>query len=135
MIVFVRSDASAEQITLIDSVLRASPTIIDVSKLKYLNKTESYEEAKRIFVGDPVTLSLLTPESIPTQFKVVPLSDDPTLVRSLSDQYRTLPGVDLNSFKFHSRCDTRYVAGSFSRSGWFDLEHDSNCDVCSPSRN
>ena len=94
MIVFVRSDASAEQITLIDSVLRASPTIIDVSKLMYLNKSESYEEAKRIFVGDPVTLSLLTPESIPTQFKVVPLSDDPTLVRSLSDQYRTLPGVE-----------------------------------------
>ncbi|GBL20432.1 cell division protein FtsX [Acidimicrobiaceae bacterium] len=94
MIVFVRSDASAEQITLIDSVLRASPTIIDVSKLTYLNKAESYEEAKRIFVGDPVTLSLLTPESIPTQFKVVPLSDDPMLVRSLSDQYRTLPGVE-----------------------------------------
>lgn len=93
MIVFVRSDASAEQITLIDSVLRASPTIIDVSKLTYLNKAESYEEAKRIFV-DPVTLSLLTPESIPTQFKVVPLSDDPMLVRSLSDQYRTLPGVE-----------------------------------------
>ena len=94
MIVFVRSDASAEQITLIDSVLRASPTIIYVSKLTYLNKSESYEEAKRIFLGDPVTLSLLTPESIPTQFKVVPLSDDPTLVRSLSDQYRTLPGVE-----------------------------------------
>ena len=94
MIVFVRSDASAEQIGLIDSVLRSSPTIIDVNKLLYLNKTESYEEAKRIFVGDPVTLSLLTPESIPTQFKVVPLSDDPQLVRSLSDQYRTMPGVE-----------------------------------------
>ena len=94
MIVFVRSDASAEQIGLIDSVLRSSPTIIDVNKLLYLNKTESYEEAKRIFVGDPVTLSLLTPESIPTQFKVVPLSDDPQLIRSLSDQYRTLPGVE-----------------------------------------
>jgi len=94
MIIFVRSDASAEQIALVDSVLRASPTIIDVEKLRYLNKTESYEEAKRIFVGDPVTLSLLAPETIPTQFKVVPLSDDPTLVRSLSDQFRTLPGVE-----------------------------------------
>ena len=94
MIIFVRSDASAEQIALVDSVLRASPTIIDVEKLRYLNKTESYEEAKRIFVGDPVTLSLLAPETIPTQFKVVPLSDDPTLVRSLSDQYRTLHGVE-----------------------------------------
>ena len=94
MIIFVRSDASAEQIALVDSVLRASPTIIDFEKLRYLNKTESYEEAKRIFVGDPVTLSLLAPETIPTQFKVVPLSDDPTLVRSLSDQFRTLPGVE-----------------------------------------
>ncbi|MFM8852726.1 MAG: cell division protein FtsX, partial [Acidimicrobiaceae bacterium] len=94
MIVFVRSDASAEQIALIDSVLRASPTIIDVENLRYLNKIESYEEAKRIFAGDQVTLGLLTPETIPTQFKVVPLSDDPTLVRSLSDQYRTLPGVE-----------------------------------------
>ena len=94
MIVFVRSDASAEQVALIDSVLRASPTIIDVEKLRYLNKTESYEEAKRIFAGDPVTLALLTPETIPTQFKIVPLSDDPTLVRSLGDQYRTLPGVE-----------------------------------------
>ncbi|NDH45018.1 MAG: FtsX-like permease family protein [Actinobacteria bacterium] len=37
---------------------------------------------------------MLSPETIPTQFKVVPLSDDPTLVRSLSDQYRTLPGVE-----------------------------------------
>ena len=41
-----------------------------------------------------VAKGLLTPETIPTQFKVVPLSDDPTLVRSLSDQYRTLPGVE-----------------------------------------
>ena len=38
MIIFVRSDASAEQIALVDSVLRASPTIIDVEKLRYLNK-------------------------------------------------------------------------------------------------
>ena len=61
--------------------------------MQYLNKTESYEEAKRIFVGDPVTLSLLTPDNIPSQFKVVPITQDPELVRSLSEQYRSLPGV------------------------------------------
>ncbi|NBY11438.1 MAG: hypothetical protein EBQ75_00080 [Actinobacteria bacterium] len=44
---------------------------------------QTYEEAKRIFAGDPVTLSLLTPENIPSQYKVVPLTDDPALVRSL----------------------------------------------------
>lgn len=94
MIVFVRSDASPEQVDLINQTLRASPQVIDVDKLRYLDKAESYAEAQRIFVGDPVTLSLLTPETIPTQFKVVPRSDDPALVRSLGEQYRTLPGVE-----------------------------------------
>jgi len=93
MIVFVRSDATPEQISLIDQTIKAAPTIIDAEKLRYLDKTQSYEEAKRIFVGDPVTLSLLTPDNIPSQFKVVPITQDPELVRSLSEQYRSLPGV------------------------------------------
>ena len=38
--------------------------------------------------------SLLTPENIPSQYKVVPITDDPALVRSLSEQYRSLPGVE-----------------------------------------
>jgi cell division transport system permease protein len=93
MIVFVRSDATPEQISLIDQTIKSAPTIIDVDKLRYLDKTASYEEAKRIFVGDPVTLSLLTTDNIPSQFKVVPITQDPALVRSLSEQYRSLPGV------------------------------------------
>ena len=93
MIVFVRSDATPEQISLIDQTIKAAPTIIDVEKLQYLDKTQSYEEAKRIFVGDPVTLSQLTHDHIPSQFKVVPITQDPELVRSLSEQYRSLPGV------------------------------------------
>ena len=93
MIVFVRSDATPEQISLIDQTIKAAPTIIDAEKLQYLDKTQSYEEAKRIFVGDPVTLSLFTPDNIPSQFKVVPITQDPELVRSLSEQYRSLPGV------------------------------------------
>ncbi len=93
MIVFVRSDATPEQISLIDQTIKSAPNIIDAEKLQYLDKTKSYEEAKRIFVGDPVTLSLLTPDNIPSQFKVVPITQDPELVRSLSEQYRSLPGV------------------------------------------
>jgi cell division transport system permease protein len=94
MIVFVRSDALPDQIAYIDSSIRAANTIVDVEKLQYFDKTQTYEEAKRIFVGDPVTLSLLTPENIPSQFKVVPLTEDPALVRSLSEQFRSLPGVE-----------------------------------------
>ena len=94
LIVFVRSDATPEQIALIDESIRSAPTIIDIDKLEYLDKTQTYEEAKRIFAGDPVTLSLLTPENIPSEFKVVPITQDPALVRSLSEQYRSLPGVE-----------------------------------------
>jgi cell division transport system permease protein len=94
MIVFVRSDATPEQIAYIDTSIRSANTIVDVDKLQYLDKAQTYEEAQRIFVGDPVTLSLLTPENIPSQFKVVPLTEDPALVRSLSEQFRSLPGVE-----------------------------------------
>ncbi|NDH36678.1 MAG: hypothetical protein EBX76_01660 [Acidimicrobiia bacterium] len=59
MIVFVRSDASPEQVALIDSTLRAAPSVIDVEKIRYLDKTESYAEAQRIFAGDPVTLPFM----------------------------------------------------------------------------
>lgn len=93
MIVFVRPDATQEQVDFISQTLKAQPNVINLDKLVYLDKTQSYAEAQRVFVGDPTTLSLLTLDTIPTQFKVVPKTTDPALVRSLADQYRTLPGV------------------------------------------
>ncbi|GDX29244.1 cell division protein FtsX [Actinomycetes bacterium] len=93
MIVFVRPDASEEQLTFIRQTLEAQPNVIDVKKLDYLDRAASFEEAKRVFAGDRTTLSLLTVETIPSQFKVVPLTTDPALVRGLADQYRNLPGV------------------------------------------
>jgi cell division transport system permease protein len=79
MIVFVRPDVAPEALAFI--------------KLEYLDKTQSFAEAQRVFAGDPTTLSLLSIETIPSQFKVVPKTTDPELVRSLANQYRTLPGV------------------------------------------
>lgn len=93
MIVFVRPDVTPDALTFIEQNLKSQPNVVDVDKLSYLDREASYEEAKRVFAGDPTTLSLLSVESIPSQFKVVPLTTDPELVRSLADQYRTLPGV------------------------------------------
>ena len=78
---------------LIEENLRSQPNVVDLDKLEYLDRDASYEEAKRVFVGDPTTLSLLSIDTIPSQFKVVPLTTDPELVRNLALQYRTLPGV------------------------------------------
>jgi cell division transport system permease protein len=93
MIVFVRPDVAPDALTLIEQNLKSQPNVIDIDKLDYLDKTASFEEAKRVFAGDPTTLSLLSIETIPSQFKVVPKTTDPELVRSLATQYRTLPGV------------------------------------------
>ena len=93
MIVFVRPDVAPDALTFIEQNLKSQPNVIDVDKLEYLDKTASCEEAKRVFAGDPTTLSLLSIETIPSQFKVVPKTTDPELVRSLANQYRTLPGV------------------------------------------
>ncbi|MEY3093217.1 MAG: cell division protein FtsX [Actinomycetota bacterium] len=93
LIVYVRSDATAEQIQLIEGALKSQPSIIDVDRLRYLNQAESYAEAERLFAGDPGTLRLLTPENIPSQFKVVPIAEDSALVRELGEQFRQLAGV------------------------------------------
>lgn len=94
MIVFVRADATPEQIEFIEETLRSQPTVIDVDELRYLNQAQSYEEAQKVFAGDPTTLSLLNPQRIPSQFKVVPVTEQTQLVRSLSEQFRQLPGVE-----------------------------------------
>ncbi len=93
MIVFLRADVTEEARIFVQQNLESQPNVIDVDKLVYLDKTQSFEEAKRVFAGDPTTLSLLSIDTIPSQFKVVPKTTDPELVRSLAAQYRTLPGV------------------------------------------
>lgn len=93
LIVYVRSDASPEQIQVIEQALRSQPSVIDVNQLRYLDQSESYAEAQKLFAGDPGTLRLLTPENIPSQFKVVPVAQDSNLIRELGEQFRLLPGV------------------------------------------
>ena len=93
MIVFVRPDATTEALAFIEQNLKSQPNLVNVDKLAYLDRAASYEEAKRVFAGDPTTLSLLSVETIPSQFKVVPRTTDPELVRNLATQFRGLPGV------------------------------------------
>ena len=93
MIVFMAPDATPESVGYVEGVIKAQPNVVDVNKLVYLDKVASYAEAQKLFAGDPTMLSLLTPENIPTQFKIVSLTNDSALLRSLGDQYRNLPKV------------------------------------------
>lgn len=93
LIVYVSAGATTDQVASIRTALESQPSVIDVSRLRYLDQAQSYEEAQKLFAGDPGTLRLLTPENIPSQFKVVPTTQDSTLIRDLGEQFRTLPGV------------------------------------------
>jgi len=93
LIVFMAPDAAPENVAYVESVIKSQPNVVDIEKLAYLDKPASFEEAQKLFAGDPTMLSLLTPETIPTQFKIVSLTDDSALLRSLADQYRILPKV------------------------------------------
>jgi cell division transport system permease protein len=92
VIVFMKSDATADQIAYVEAQLKADPNV-DGDKLRYLDKPASFEEAKRIFAGDPSTLRLLQVDTIPSQFKVVPATDDAALVQSLGQAWEQYPGV------------------------------------------
>ena len=94
LIVYLRNDASELQIQEVRQALESQPNVVDTSRLQYLDVEASLAEADRLFAGDPDTRQLLTPENMPTQFKVVPADDASTeLLTQLSAGFRSLPGV------------------------------------------
>lgn len=94
MIVYVENDASPEQVAVVQQALASTPDIIDVDQLQYLDIDASLVEANRLFAGDPETLQLLTADTIPTQFKVVPVSGTTLeLLTQLALNFKTLPKV------------------------------------------
>ncbi len=94
LIVYLRNDASDLQIQQVREALESQPTVIDTTRLQYLDLDASLAEAQRLFAGDPDTLQLLTRENMPTQFKVVPTDEASTeLLTQLSAGFRGLPGV------------------------------------------
>jgi cell division transport system permease protein len=94
LIVYLRNDASDLQIREVRQALESQPNVVDTTKLQYLDVEASLAEADRLFAGDPDTRQLLTPENMPTQFKVVPTDEASTeLLTQLSTGFRGLPGV------------------------------------------
>jgi cell division transport system permease protein len=91
MIIYVNPGASDAQRTEIENALGTLP---QVESFSYCDTTCSMEEAQRLLAGDPATLELLTPETIPTQYKVVPAdATDVDTLRQLRGDLQGLPNV------------------------------------------
>jgi len=89
-IVYMKSDASPDQIDAVKRALDASP---HVKSTRYLNHDEANAEFKLIFADEPAIRDSLTPAETPTSYKVQVKDASFEVVQSLQDYFKTLPGV------------------------------------------
>ena len=86
-----RSEASEGQIAAVRTELEQSP---DVRRFRFFSKEDAFNEAKRIFAGDPELLSNIDPDGLPVSFRVAPKKAELTEKVAAHFQGRFNDGVD-----------------------------------------
>src|SRR3954468_4651395 len=91
-IVFMNPNAQQDQIDSVDRDLRDNPQVRS-DKLRFFNKQQAYEEFKRLFPDTPEIIQAVTPDNMPTSFRVVPKTTDTNIIDSIGRQFQGKPGV------------------------------------------
>ena len=91
-IVFMKADATEDQIQSVRQALAESPQVDD-AKTVYLDKPAAFQEFQRIFRDQKTIAESLTVNDIPPNFKVVPKTDDSNIISAVGNQLLTKPGV------------------------------------------
>ncbi|HVW34486.1 MAG TPA: permease-like cell division protein FtsX [Acidimicrobiia bacterium] len=86
-----RSEASEGQIAAVRTELEQSP---DVRRFRFFSKEDAFNEAKRIFAGDPELLSNIDPDGLPVSFRVAPKKAELTEKVAAHFQGRFNDGID-----------------------------------------
>ena len=86
-----RSEASEGQIAAVRTELEQSP---DVRRFRFFSKEDAFNEAKRIFAGDPELLANIDPDGLPVSFRVAPKKAELTEKVAAHFQGRFNDGVD-----------------------------------------
>jgi cell division transport system permease protein len=90
-IIYMNPDASAEQIAAVERSLDQAPQVED---FVYLDKDAAFEEFNDLFEEDsPELVDTMTPEALPTSFKVRPVNPEPEVVDALVQQFTGASGV------------------------------------------
>jgi cell division transport system permease protein len=89
--IFMNVDATPGQIQSVQSMLQQRQDAGIITRFNYLNKQLAYQEFQRLFTDAPDILTGVTPEQLPTSFRVVPVdaADTETIDRTFS----SYPGV------------------------------------------
>jgi cell division transport system permease protein len=92
MIVFMRPQATDDQLALVESALDSQSQFIE--SWTYCDVQCSLEDADRVLAGEPGVRELLTEDTFTTQFKAVPTEGtDVALLRQLSSEFAQFPSV------------------------------------------
>ena len=90
-IVYMNPDAAQDQIDAMRRELEESP---QVESFTFLDKNAAYEEFRQLFERDsPELIDSVTPDVLPTSFKVKPVDSGAEVVRGLQQQFGDSPGV------------------------------------------
>jgi cell division transport system permease protein len=89
-VVFLHPDATQEQIDVVGQSLRESP---EVESVTFFDKQAAYEEFKGFFGEQPEMVDSVTPEILPTSYRVVPAVKEADLVQQLGERFQDQPGV------------------------------------------
>src|SRR5215216_1414779 len=91
-IVFMKADASQDQIDAVGRDLRDNPQG-EPDRLRFCDKQMAYEEFKRLYPDTPELVNTLTPDMMPTSYRVVPRTDDTTVIEGIGTQFQKKAGV------------------------------------------
>ena len=89
-IVYMNPEASPEQIAAVQRDLEENP---QVESYEYLDQQAAYDEFQELFADSPELRASVTPEILPTSFKVKPVRADTDVVAALSSQFGDKAGV------------------------------------------
>ncbi len=86
-IVFLQPDIPGDQVDSLAAELQQHP---DIASFTYFDKDMAFEEFKSLL---PEFTNDITPDMVPTSFRVVPRKADGDLISSLARQFEVRPGV------------------------------------------
>ncbi len=89
-IIWINNDASEEQVASVQRALDDSPV---VKESTFINRAQTFAEFEEYFSESPEVLAAVTPEDLPTSFRVVPVNPELSVVEQLGRQFTPLPGV------------------------------------------
>jgi cell division transport system permease protein len=86
-----QTEATEAQVAAVRAELEKSK---DVRSFRFLSKADAFEEAKRIFAGDPELLANIDPEGLPVSFRVAPREAELTEKVAAHFDGRASDGID-----------------------------------------